>query len=147
VLVFIVLKRRRRRRRRVKQDSPQQQFNQQLSETQSLTTMTKTKDSIPMTILSSTTDLIPFALTFLCNYLKLTIIFDIKDTEICKNKDQQIPFNQLVIEKEIGLGRRGKVFLGSWKEKQVALKFCEVEGAIDEFVTEMNVLLYLHFLD
>jgi predicted Ser/Thr protein kinase len=58
---------------------------------------------------------------------------------------QKIPFNELKIEKEIGSGNYGKVYLGKWKEIPVALKFCEVEGNADEFLSEINIQMYFDF--
>jgi predicted Ser/Thr protein kinase len=60
-------------------------------------------------------------------------------------KKQKIPFNELKIEREIGSGCYGKVYLGKWKGISVALKFCELEGNVDEFISEINVQMYFDF--
>jgi predicted Ser/Thr protein kinase len=49
------------------------------------------------------------------------------------NIKHKIPFNELKIEREIGSGYYGKVYLGKWKGISVALKFCELEGSVGEF--------------
>jgi predicted Ser/Thr protein kinase len=53
----------------------------------------------------------------------------------------QIPFEELLIEKEIGRGHYGKVCLGKWKGHYVALKFCKEKGSLEEFLREANVMM------
>jgi predicted Ser/Thr protein kinase len=57
------------------------------------------------------------------------------------NIQPQIPFEDLLIEKEIGRGHYGKVCLGQWKGHSVALKFCREKGSLDEFLREANVMM------
>jgi c-src tyrosine kinase len=54
----------------------------------------------------------------------------------------QIPFEELILEKEIGRGHYGKVCLGRWKNISVALKFCRERGSMDDFIREANVMMY-----
>jgi serine/threonine protein kinase len=66
-------------------------------------------------------------------------------TNTSTTKKQKIPFNELKIQREIGSGSYGKVYLGKWKGISVALKFCELEGSVDEFISEINVQMYFDF--
>jgi predicted Ser/Thr protein kinase len=52
----------------------------------------------------------------------------------------QIAFTELVIEKEIGEGSYGKVYLGKWNHAPVALKFCRKKGKLDEFMHEVKLM-------
>jgi predicted Ser/Thr protein kinase len=54
-----------------------------------------------------------------------------------------IPFKELLLEKEIGEGSFGKVFLGKWNNISVALKFCRRKGKVEEFMKEANLMMYL----
>jgi predicted Ser/Thr protein kinase len=49
-------------------------------------------------------------------------------------------FDELAIEKEIGEGGYGKVYLGKWSGAPVALKFCRKKGKIDEFIKEVKLM-------
>jgi serine/threonine protein kinase len=73
----------------------------------------------------------------------MRIIFAELTTNI--NINQQIPFNQLQIGKEIGEGTYGRVCIGKWKETPVALKSFKIESNIDEFISETNLLLYFFY--
>jgi serine/threonine protein kinase len=64
---------------------------------------------------------------------------------ISTSQYSQIPFNELVIGKEIGEGSFGRVYLGKWRSAFVALKFCQT-GKIDEFMKEMDLMTYLKFV-
>jgi serine/threonine protein kinase len=55
----------------------------------------------------------------------------------------QIPLNELEIRKEIGQGTYGRVCVGKWKKYQVALKFCQNRGKMDEFMREANLMITL----
>jgi serine/threonine protein kinase len=55
----------------------------------------------------------------------------------------QIPFNELEIDTEVGEGKFGRVYVGKWKEYQVALKFCQNRGTMDEFMKEANSMISL----
>jgi hypothetical protein len=52
-----------------------------------------------------------------------------------------ISYTELVIEKQIGEGSYGKVYLGKWNEGLVALKFCRNRGKLDEFIHEMSLMM------
>jgi len=55
----------------------------------------------------------------------------------------QIPLNELEIGKEIGNGYYGRVCVGKWRKYQVALKFCQNKGKMDEFMREANLMISL----
>jgi predicted Ser/Thr protein kinase len=55
----------------------------------------------------------------------------------------QISFNELVVDKEIGEGSYGKVCLGKWNDAPVALKFCRKKSDIDDFMSEVRIMLYV----
>jgi hypothetical protein len=55
----------------------------------------------------------------------------------------QIPLNELEIGKEIGQGTYGRVCVGKWKKYQVALKFCQNKGKMDDFMREANLMISL----
>jgi hypothetical protein len=52
-----------------------------------------------------------------------------------------ISFNELTLEREIGEGSYGKVYLGKWNNIPVALKFCKNKGRIEEFMNEVKLLI------
>jgi len=54
----------------------------------------------------------------------------------------RISLNELIVEKEIGEGSFGKVYLGKWHNAVVALKFC-ISGKIEEFIQEINLMISL----
>jgi predicted Ser/Thr protein kinase len=58
-------------------------------------------------------------------------------------KETHISFNELVVEKEIGEGSYGKVCLGRWNNGKVALKFCRNKSTIDDFVSEIKIMMYV----
>jgi predicted Ser/Thr protein kinase len=58
-------------------------------------------------------------------------------------KHSQIPFNQLTVEKEIGEGSYGKVYLGKWSQASVALKFCQTKRDVANLFQELQVLMYV----
>jgi serine/threonine protein kinase len=49
----------------------------------------------------------------------------------------------LEIGRELGQGRYGRVCIGKWKTKniRVALKFCQNQSDINEFMREMNLMI------
>jgi hypothetical protein len=55
----------------------------------------------------------------------------------------QIGYNELVVEKKIGVGSYGKVCIGKWNGTPVALKFCRKKGKLDEFMQEVRVMMYV----
>jgi len=55
----------------------------------------------------------------------------------------QISYNEILIEKEINRGSYGKIYLGKWYETPVALKFCKNKGKIDEFMSEIKLMVNL----
>jgi len=54
-----------------------------------------------------------------------------------------IPFGEIVIERELGEGSSGRVFLGRWKHARVALKFCRKKKKVDNFVQEIQIFVEL----
>jgi predicted Ser/Thr protein kinase len=54
----------------------------------------------------------------------------------------QIPFNELVVIKDLGAGSFGKVCLGKWNHAHIALKFCKEQGSVDNFLSEIKVMMY-----
>jgi serine/threonine protein kinase len=55
----------------------------------------------------------------------------------------QISFNELIVEKEIGEGSYGKVCLGRWNDAPVALKFCNKKTNLDDFLSEIKIMMYV----
>jgi len=55
----------------------------------------------------------------------------------------QISFNEITVERKIGEGSYGEVFLGKWRNAYVALKFCAHKVNIDDFLREINILTNL----
>jgi serine/threonine protein kinase len=47
----------------------------------------------------------------------------------------------LELQQEIGEGLFGKVYLGKWKNHQVALKLCHNKGELIEFMREANLMI------
>jgi predicted Ser/Thr protein kinase len=47
----------------------------------------------------------------------------------------------LKVEKELGAGSFGKVYVGKWHQTKVAMKFCNVPGKLDEFVQEASLMM------
>jgi hypothetical protein len=60
-------------------------------------------------------------------------------------KQTQISLNELIVEKEIG-GSYGKVCLGRWNDAPVTLKFCRNKSKIDEFLSEIKIMMYVDFI-
>jgi predicted Ser/Thr protein kinase len=58
-------------------------------------------------------------------------------------KKYLIPFTEIVIQKEIGEGSYGKVYVGHWKGNLVALKFCKKRGELEDFMKEVNLMIDL----
>jgi predicted Ser/Thr protein kinase len=57
-------------------------------------------------------------------------------------KKYQIPFEDIKIEKELGKGSYGRLCLGRWNDKPVALKFCKEKEKLDEFLKEATLMMY-----
>jgi predicted Ser/Thr protein kinase len=55
----------------------------------------------------------------------------------------QISFTELVVEREIGEGSYGRVYLGTWNGAPVALKFCPKKAQNEDFFSEVRILLQL----
>jgi predicted Ser/Thr protein kinase len=55
----------------------------------------------------------------------------------------QLFFNELVVDKEIGEGGYGKVFLGKWNGASVALKFCKKQKNVEDFMRELKLMMYV----
>jgi hypothetical protein len=60
-----------------------------------------------------------------------------------QSKSCQISYKELVVEREIGEGSYGKVCLGKWNDAPVALKFCHNKENVDDFVSEIKIMMYL----
>jgi predicted Ser/Thr protein kinase len=58
-------------------------------------------------------------------------------------KRSQISFNEIQVEKELGEGSYGKVYLGKWNGAPVALKFCKKKGIMEEFLKEVKLMMEL----
>jgi predicted Ser/Thr protein kinase len=58
-------------------------------------------------------------------------------------RHSQISFNELTVDRELGEGSYGKVCLGRWNDAPVALKFCRKKTSMDEFMSEVKILLQL----
>jgi predicted Ser/Thr protein kinase len=54
----------------------------------------------------------------------------------------QIAFKDIEVQREIGEGSYGKVFLGKWNAASVAIKFCKKRGNIQEFLNEIQLMMY-----
>jgi hypothetical protein len=55
----------------------------------------------------------------------------------------QIPFHELVVGHELGTGSFGKVYFGRWNRAPVALKFCRERDSVDNFLSEIKVMVDL----
>jgi hypothetical protein len=62
-------------------------------------------------------------------------------TQSVSMKCSQISYNELVIEKKIGVGSYGKVCVGTWNGASVALKFCRKKGKLDDFINEIKLMM------
>jgi predicted Ser/Thr protein kinase len=58
-------------------------------------------------------------------------------------RHSQISFNEIFVEKELGEGSYGKVCLGRWNDAPVALKFCKQRGKLDDFMSEVKIMVYV----
>jgi predicted Ser/Thr protein kinase len=63
--------------------------------------------------------------------------------EISTSLSGVIRFNDIFVEKEVGEGSYGKVYVGKWNGAHVALKFCKNKGQIEEFTNEMKLMIEL----
>jgi LPXTG-motif cell wall-anchored protein len=57
----------------------------------------------------------------------------------------EISYNDLTIENKIGTGSYGKVCLGKWNAAPVALKFCKKKGNLEDFMREIQLMMYVSF--
>jgi predicted Ser/Thr protein kinase len=55
----------------------------------------------------------------------------------------EIPFNELIVEREVGVGSYGRVCLGQWNGALVALKFCKKKADVDDFLKEVKIMVEL----
>jgi hypothetical protein len=55
----------------------------------------------------------------------------------------QITYNELSIEREIGEGSYGRVYVGNWNGTRVAIKFCRNKTKLDEFMHEVRLIMYV----
>jgi hypothetical protein len=53
------------------------------------------------------------------------------------------PSSSLKLERELGAGSFGKVYVGKWQQTQVAFKFCNVPSKMDEFLREAALMMKL----
>jgi predicted Ser/Thr protein kinase len=63
------------------------------------------------------------------------------DSPQTRLQQSQITYNELVVEKEIGEGGYGRVYVGNWNGTSVALKFCRNRRKIDEFMQEVRLMM------
>jgi serine/threonine protein kinase len=68
---------------------------------------------------------------------------DLDLTSVVTARKSRIHFQELVVEREIGVGSYGKVWLGKWNHAPVALKFCKERNGINDIFSEIKVLLEL----
>jgi predicted Ser/Thr protein kinase len=57
----------------------------------------------------------------------------------------EISFKEIVVEKKIGEGSYGRMFLAKWNEAPVALKFCRNKGSVDDFISEIKIFMCVSF--
>ncbi len=69
----------------------------------------------------------------------LSLNIDLANTAIAERL--HIPYAELTMIKQIGMGSYGEVYLGVWKQSHVAIKFCKRSLDIDEFLREAEVML------
>ncbi len=53
------------------------------------------------------------------------------------------PSSSLKLDRELGSGSFGKVYVGKWQQTQVAFKFCNVPSKMDEFLREAALMMKL----
>jgi len=56
------------------------------------------------------------------------------------SRETLIAFNEITVEKKIGSGNYGSVYLAKWNQAHVALKFCQQKGNFEEFMKEMKLM-------
>jgi len=69
----------------------------------------------------------------------LSLNIDLAGTAIAERL--RIPYSELTMIKQIGMGSYGEVFLGVWKQSHVAIKFCKRSLDIEEFLREAEVMI------
>jgi hypothetical protein len=75
-----------------------------------------------------------------------TILTDLLTKSSTTTQKSQISFNELIVEKKIGIGGYGEVFLGKWNSAPVAIKFCKNKGEMDGFIREIKLMMYVSIL-
>jgi len=65
------------------------------------------------------------------------------ETGVPYHRTTQIAFNELVVERDIGDGSYGKVYLGRWNHAPVALKFCKKRDTVRALLAEIRVMIQL----
>jgi serine/threonine protein kinase len=63
-------------------------------------------------------------------------------TSIALQARLQVPWKDITIIRQIGKGSYGKVCLGKWQHTEVAVKFCNDIGNVDEFMKEAELMMY-----
>jgi len=58
-------------------------------------------------------------------------------------KYSQISLSEITIEKELGEGSHGRVYLGKWHAGRVALKFCKNNAKLEKFMNEIKLMVEL----
>jgi predicted Ser/Thr protein kinase len=81
---------------------------------------------------------------FLCFSEAQTLSFSRSESSV---KRSQIPYNDLSIEKELGDGSFGKVYLGRWNGAPVALKFCRKKESLEDVMSEIKIMVYVYHFD
>jgi hypothetical protein len=61
-------------------------------------------------------------------------------------KKHQISFQDISVEKELGKGSYGRVYLGRWNGAPVALKFCKEKEGLEDFWKEANLMMYANHI-
>jgi predicted Ser/Thr protein kinase len=64
------------------------------------------------------------------------------NTRLQESTKYQISFYDIEVEKQLGGGSYGTVYLGRWNNAPVALKFCKKQTQINEFLKEAQLMMY-----
>jgi serine/threonine protein kinase len=64
-------------------------------------------------------------------------------TRLQESTKYQISFHDIEVERQLGGGSYGKVYLGRWNNAPVALKFCKKQTQINEFLKEAQLMMYV----
>jgi predicted Ser/Thr protein kinase len=69
--------------------------------------------------------------------------FEYKEFRTDLSTKHYISFGDIEVEKELGKGSYGKVWLGRWNGSPVALKFCRESEGLKDFLKEVYVMMYV----